>query len=458
MKSLKVKILMGLCFVVIMTIIVIYENQRTFDKCSVEAGVIVVPADFLRIEDEDAYFTDDSETINIKVPGEYNLKIKTGLFVHNVVLHIEDTISPEVKLKEKKIMFGETLTIQDFIEEIEDKTKTEIRYVNEPDFNILGNQSITIQVEDAAKNKVTKETVLTISPVKYRLVYEIGGVLPTVKDFLCNGVSGNFVTDISSIDFNTPGVYPIFVKVGDEQFETSLKVEDTVAPVFEAAEDFTVSKGENVSYLSYVRVSDNGINKPVITVNTNQADINKEGVYPIIYTASDPSGNESVATVYMTVKEKVFTPQEEYVENRLNEIISGIINGNMTKYERCEAVFNYVHNSIQYKETDAASETEALYYSLTTGSGDCYNYASMSKALLTKAQVANMMISKIPSKTEHYWNLVDTGDGHGWYHFDATRRYDKTIIFMWDEATLQNYSNTHGGSHNYDKTLYPKID
>ena len=54
-----------------------------------------------------------------------------------------------------------------------------------------------------------------------------------------------------------------------------------------------------------------------------------------------------------------------------------------------------------------------------------------------------------------YWNLVDTGEG--WYHFDATPRADKTIVFMWSENQLLADEAVRR-SHVYDHSLFPTVN
>ena len=83
-------------------------------------------------------------------------------------------------------------------------------------------------------------------------------------------------------------------------------------------------------------------------------------------------------------------------------------------------------------------------------------YACTSKVLLTRAGIANIDIVKIPTRTSHYWNLVNVGDG--WYHFDTTPRKDHPVIFMWTEAQMMEYSGRHYNSHNYDHSLYPVVN
>ncbi len=78
------------------------------------------------------------------------------------------------------------------------------------------------------------------------------------------------------------------------------------------------------------------------------------------------------------------------------------------------------------------------------------------KCLLTRAGIKNMDIEKIPTPTTmHYWNLIDIGEG--WHHFDTCRRVDGSTFFYKTDAELMAYSNSHDGTHNYDRSRYPDI-
>ena len=88
--------------------------------------------------------------------------------------------------------------------------------------------------------------------------------------------------------------------------------------------------------------------------------------------------------------------------------------------------------------------------------GDCYAYACTAKALLTRAGIPNLDIRRIPTSFEHYWNLVDVGEG--WYHFDTTPRPDHPTIFLWTDAELMEYNAEHYGAFDYDPALYPEIN
>ena len=131
----------------------------------------------------------------------------------------------------------------------------------------------------------------------------------------------------------------------------------------------------------------------------------------------------------------------------------------MTNRERCKAIYDYIRRTVSYVSySEKGDYIKAAMEGLTKGKGDCYVYYSLSKAMLTRAGFPNMDIERIRvGDSMHFWNLVDIGDGHGWYHFDTTPRVGGPYIFLWDDKTIWEYSDSHKGSHNYDKSLYPEI-
>jgi transglutaminase-like putative cysteine protease len=180
------------------------------------------------------------------------------------------------------------------------------------------------------------------------------------------------------------------------------------------------------------------------------------GTYPVTYTATDASGNSSSVTVNLTVRERVYDINE--VDAIADSVLARITNDQMTLYDKALAIFNYTKGHISYiNSSDKGNWVKAAYEGLVDGRGDCYVYASTAKELLTRAGITNMDIERIPSgNSMHYWNLVDIGTG--WYHFDTTPRTDHPVIFMWTDAQIREYSNSHNNSHNYDPANYPQIN
>ena len=513
---------------------IIYQNSLVYEVCRVEAGVEVSVSDFLKREDEDAYFTEESDEIDITVPGEYNLEIKTGFFLHKSKLYIEDTIAPVVETQPVKIEYGETCAAMDFIKSIEDVTKTKASFAKEPDYEKLESQTIVINVTDAGNNTTTVEAELSIYAVTSKITLEAGSAAPDISAFVKNEENARIVTDMSTIDFTKPGTNTVTVELDEHKYDVEVEVVDTVAPVIKlkdvsgytllerspedfvlsasdvtqitysfentpdftyegtqtvtivatdeggnrtsgqakltlvpdteppvinGANDITVYLGDSISYKSKVSVWDNCAEGLELYVDSSAVNLNVEGTYPVTYKAVDCAGNTTTVTVNVTVKARTYSEEEVYA--LADGVLANIITDDMSQKDKAYAIFKYVKSHVSYLDASENGDwVKAAFSGFTYGKGDCYVYASVSKALLTRAGIKNMDIERIPSgDTLHYWNLVDIGDGWGWYHFDTTPRVpDRPNIFLWTDSQITEYSNSHYNSHNYDRSRYPKIN
>ncbi|MDE5866432.1 MAG: hypothetical protein K2H31_07525, partial [Lachnospiraceae bacterium] len=213
--------------------------------------------------------------------------------------------------------------------------------------------------------------------------------------------------------------------------------------------------GESVTYRKNVSVTDNCLEGLLMTVDTTAVNLNEEGVYPVTYNAKDLAGNMTSVTVNLTVIPRVYDINEVYAA--ADSVLARIITPEMSQLEQVRAIFDYVRSHVSYiNHSEKDDWVRGAYEGLVYGKGDCFVYACTSKVLLTRAGIANIDIVKIPTRTSHYWNLVNVGDG--WYHFDTTPRKDHPVIFMWTEAQMMEYSGRHYNSHNYDHSLYPVVN
>ena len=247
---------------------------------------------------------------------------------------------------------------------------------------------------------------------------------------------------------------------GGNTYEVSANlalVPDVEPPTILGTGNLGVQVGGTVSYRSGVSVVDNCDEDLEVQIDNSAVDLNVEGSYPVIYTATDHSGN--VATVTTTVNVlpegvEVITIDELYA--LADEILAGIITDDMSQYDKAHAIFTWVRSNIMWSEHSIKEDwVEAAYEGFTDKRGDCYTFASTSKALLTRAGIPNIDIKRNSTLSKHFWNLIDCGDG--WYHYDATPRNDKTVIFYWSESMLQGDEAVRR-SHVYDKTLYPTVN
>ncbi len=90
-KEKRKKVWVGLGLAVAMLLVAggfFYVDSLAYKVCRVEAGVEVSATDFMKDGDADAFFMEDSEPFDIKKPGEYQVKVKSGYFPHFCTLII----------------------------------------------------------------------------------------------------------------------------------------------------------------------------------------------------------------------------------------------------------------------------------------------------------------------------------------------------------------------------------
>lgn len=392
-------ILILIVIILAVTGLILFLNRpRVAEEVEREAGsALPTVSDFLVKDNANAKIVSGlDDSVDMSVPGEYPVVIEISGKEYNSVLRVVDTTKPQVTTKNVTIFTTGTVEPEDLIESIEDVTATTVAFVGSPNLSQAGSYEVTIAVTDAGGN--TTEATAQVEVVA-----------------------------------------------------------DTEPPVIEGVEDITIPAGTSVSYKRNVTVTDNLDEDVELTVVTDGVDLNTVGDYPITYIATDSAGNVTEVSAVLHVEQaSVENATEDLVNAKADEILAQITTEDMDQKEVAEAIFWWVHENIGYKDgTPKTNWVQGAYRGLFERQGDCYVYFATSKCLLTQAGIKNMDIAKIPSRTNHYWNLIDLGEG--WYHFDATRRKDGTYFFYTSDEELMEYSRNHNGSHNYDPSQYPEI-
>ncbi len=363
----------------------------------VEAGTkLPGPEDFVLTGGEGEIITDLSE-IDLNKVGEHKVQIKLDGETYDSTMKIVDTVAPEFMVDKIDGYENVQYHAEDFVIKCKDATSVKYSFEKDPDYTLIGSQDLVIIATDEGGNTSTKETTLTLK-------------------------------------------------------------EDNEAPVIEGAVDFSVPPGSAVAYRLNIVVRDNSERDTKLEVDSSKVKINEIGVYPVTYTATDASGNSSSVTINLEVKEQVYDINE--VNAMADKLIAKIITPGMTKREECEAIYNYMHGNITYVSDSVKGDyVRSAYEGFSTRTGDCYTYASMVKVLLNRLGIANIDVERANPDAYglHYWCIVDIDDGHGWYHYDTTPRIGRPNLCLLDDATITAYSDAHGHSHYYDKSLYPAI-
>lgn len=359
------------------------------------SGEIPPLSDFLYDEQApDAQFLSDLSGVDTTVLSDNEIHIKADGEVFTSMLQIVDTTPPVIAVQDLKAYTTSLLSADMFVTEAEDATELTYTFAGEPDMTLVGTQAVTIKATDEGGNTTMAETSLTL--------------------------------DV-----------------------------DTEAPVMHGVCNKLVYIGDGVSYKSGVTVTDNCDSDISIQVDNSRVDLNTEGDYPVTYSAKDRAGNETVLEIVLSVRKHAYTQEE--IDVLADQVLAEIITPDMSDYDKLVAIYNWVRGHVSYiNYSEKGDWIRGAYEGLALRQGDCYVYFATSKELLTRAGIANRDIEKIPTRSRHYWNLVNIGEG--WYHFDTCPRKEDHPNFCYvDDATLMAYSDAHYRSHNYDRSIYTDI-
>ncbi len=364
-----------------------------------EAGIDSLDASLFGINgNKDIEFVVAPTRKQLDTVGCHTLRISTKGKERNVLLIVEDTTAPAVTLHPVDIWLGDSVAPEMFVSDADEVSPLVVKFSNgEPNLTLAGQQLVYLEVSDICGN---------------------------TAPFLA----------------------------------THLNIqEDTEPPVISGAQDRTVVIGESVSYKQGVTATDNRDGNVKISVDSSAVDPTKTGVYEVIYTAADNSGNVSTVTVSF----RFGTADELSIDIELEKYVSKVANkifkSGMTDAQKARAIYKWCRGNIGYSgHADKGNWKKAAISGFKKRSGDCYTYFACSKALFEYCGIENIDVVKVRnsnSESRHYWSLVNVGTGY--YHFDATPRVGGFNGFMRTDKQIKSYSSNHNGSHRFNSSLYP---
>lgn len=307
-KKKNKKLILCLIFLLLITAGVgawFYIDSLAYKVCRVEAGVNVLPSNFMKDGNAEAFFTEESQEFDIAVPGTYQIEIKSGWFTHKATLYIEDTIAPQAQAVTMDLQMGETCSAEDLVTNIMDATKVTAAFAEEPDFTLAGSQKVTVQLTDLGQNVTEIEAEIFIAQVIEELTVEAGSETPSLEEFIVEAHQAEFVTDMASLNMNTVADYKVTIVADGRSYEPVLHVVDTAAPqaqvqdvsgyalVIRSAEEFVVSVEDATS----------------VSVNfKKEPDLTYIGTQEVELTFKDEGNNETVMTASLTLEADTQAP------------------------------------------------------------------------------------------------------------------------------------------------------
>ena len=409
--------------------------------------------------------------IPLDKPGEYPVQFLVNGNINTTLLTVEDTESPVIITKEVVIAAGEKCKKEDFIDRIEDATKTKLKESGLSNYKgESGVYKIKLTATDLGGNTSEETTTLYVLDVKRHLKVELGTKELPASKFLRTEQAGLQLTygekfNIKKVLQKT-GKYMVpikaLVKKNKKEIVLRLEVADTKPPVIKGTRDLTIYIGSPISYRAGVSVTDNQQGGTALMVDASKVNPRKEGTYKVTYRSEDKAGNKAEKSVKVIVKKSSKRHAKEvakYVKETLNEITSK----DMSEIEKLDKIFEFCHTKINYTGySDKSDVIEAAYNGFRTHTGDCFTYYAVAEALITGAGFENIMVARDGENSDHFWNLIKYKDK--WYHFDTCpiAGGGSFRAFMLGDLDIAKFDKEYGeanpehkGYYNFEKNAYP---
>ncbi len=238
----RVYIIIGIAIAIIGAVIFFMFMDRPVVEFKDDIGKIEIKGEYdpksfisqVRGHDIDDIDVDKSQ-VNIEKIGTYELIYKLNDKEYILKVEVVDTVAPTFEVNSLDIDLGRNVSVEDIVKNINDQTETKSYFKETYDFSKEGEQEVIVVVEDAGGNKTEKSANVKI-------------------------------------------------------------VKDEEKPTLSGLHDISVTKNGKINYLTGVTAKDNRDPHPQIDVNSSQVDTNQVGVYNVIYTVTDRSGNSNSYT------------------------------------------------------------------------------------------------------------------------------------------------------------------
>ena len=283
----------------------IYVDGLAYKTVNVEAGIEVSASDILKQADSGAVFTQDSQPFDIAVPGEYRVRVKSGLFTHSCTLVIQDTIPPAATAVPVMHEAGEAFGASAFVTDITDATQVTVSYVKEPDFSRTGEQEVQVILTDRGGNWTVVDSTLYLIRLAEDVTMEAGGEAPDIYSFVEAGRDAAFLTRMSEIDTHKAGDYEVLLEVDGEAYSSTLRAVDTVPPRLEVhdVESFLQVPGKPEDFVALAEDA-----TELAFSFRQEPDLTHTGVQKVEIVFTDAGNNETVLQAKLTLKEDTEPP------------------------------------------------------------------------------------------------------------------------------------------------------
>ena len=427
-----------------------------------------------------ASFTEDAASLDLNRPGDHEMILRYGNRLESAVLHIEDTVPPQVEFIERLSKPADYVPqARDFVRSVEDDSETTVSFAKEPVLPDKGSElTVTVVVTDEAGNETAGDCVLTLTRLRETYALELGEQLTEADLLALPDRDRDFISreQLDRINVSDVGTYTITSTDGSERCVVTVR--DTQGPELQL-QPVRKKPGNRVTLRNFVRSATDPSGKVTLELLTSP-DTSAEGYQTVAIEARDMYGNATRKETTLQITNDLVSPSISYLSvlklplNGTPDYLAGV-----TAFDREDGPLEVtvdasrVQTSVPgdyeaiYRATDAAGNTtvkrrrvevavdphdpgplvkkladplsddpeeirdyvrdyiayshdwgqgDPVVYGLTKRRGNCYVHAVCLQALLDEKGIENQLIWT-ENKT-HYWVIAKIGSS--WRHMDAT--------------------------------------
>lgn len=272
--------------------LIIYVVGRPYSKVILKAGRPMISATTFFKNGGAAEFVEND--VNVKLPGEYKVKLKKGFFTYSSTVVVTDTETPVVDYyKDMTVAFGTVITPMELIKSITEDSEYTIEFVRTANTGSMGYTEAEVIVKDAGGNETRFTSTIHVidANILPSITVEAGS---TVDAGICfkDGNAKNEVFSITpsleSVDFSELGEKEFILDIHSDSYPIRIKVVDTIAPTATVVEK-TVYKGGKLTPQDFVQDITDGT---AVTVEfVREPDFSAVGSQNVYIKLTDAAGN-----------------------------------------------------------------------------------------------------------------------------------------------------------------------
>ena len=402
-KKLNYRFVCLVCFMLCIIFMIFgYIKYRSpfYTTYTIEAGSELTVDDLLKRNASSPEILTDIKKGVLDTVGTHTLKVKCDTGRYEVNLKVIDTVAPVITFKEETLCYvGDDITAASIVESAKDETTITYKFKEDYQFETGKATYVEVIATDEGGNQVEGSSTITV-------------------------------------------------------------IEDTEAPVVNAAVGIYINISDSVAYKKYLSVTDNrdSYDQLDIKVDTSKVNIGTAGYYPLTYTVTDRAGNSTTATSKVVVKDRNDKEHKETAEKLASEFVEKFASTGSNKQEKLKLCFDELYDhfnrtSVHYGTLDAYYQDAS--YGFRTNSGDCLVMISMMRMICDELDIEYVPIIRTDSSntTNHYWIIADTGDGY--YHYDVYRHQGGLKIYRYTDEMLDEWNAKYNNLDAYNKNAYP---